>query len=228
MANVKTIPGSSAVVRAEHFDSLMAAFGEVQAASGILPRVLGAAEVRDGIPGGGRTLVEANRAGSGAASDHYIDNAKGHAAVDIDNQRAIRNKIGSARFEAIMAKHGWRNIQINGAPFPSEPWHFARHVTVGAPAASGKLVVDGSRGPATTRRLQAELAEEGHNPGPIDGDFGPRTSAALQRKLGVKDDGVFGPISTRALQRYLGVTADGAWGPQTTRALQERLNADTF
>jgi len=90
------------------------------------------------------------------------------------------------------------------------------------PVDSNLLAVDGDFGPKTCAALQRVLGVS------ADGSFGPITKMALQRKLGVKADGSFGPISTKALQRHLGVSQDGSWGPITTRALQARLNARSF
>ena len=45
------------------------------------------------------------------------------------------------------------------------------------------------------RQLQAALKETGHDPGPIDGHFGPAT---LQRASGLDDDGVVGPQTWNA------------------------------
>jgi hypothetical protein len=41
-------------------------------------------------------------------------------------------------------------------------------------------------------------------------------------------DGDFGPDTTRALQRRAGVTQSGVWGAETTKGLQRMLNANTF
>lgn len=122
---------SNATISGRHAPSLNAAFKELFAASRIKPQVLNTAEsIAAGltpVSGGSRTLAESILAGSGAASDHYENNAAGHAAADINNQRDLRNALGDDRFEAILAGHGWHNIQIDGSPFPTEPWHFANH-----------------------------------------------------------------------------------------------------
>lgn len=50
--------------------------------------------------------------------------------------------------------------------------------------------------------LQKRLAQRGYNVGPPDGDFGPRTLAAVlnaQRDAGLLDDGVVGPMTAEAL-----------------------------
>ena|SRR5438132_8791316 len=50
------------------------------------------------------------------------------------------------------------------------------------------------------RQLQEALRELGHDPGPIDGQFGARTEAAVkayQQERGIAVDGVVGPITWR-------------------------------
>ncbi|MDP1922509.1 MAG: peptidoglycan-binding protein [Myxococcales bacterium] len=50
--------------------------------------------------------------------------------------------------------------------------------------------------------LQQKLNEAGFNPGPLDGDFGPRTERALrsyQQSKGLQVDGVAGPATAGAL-----------------------------
>lgn len=62
-----------------------------------------------------------------------------------------------------------------------------------------------SNSPATTihtRDIQLALANKGFNPGPIDGDYGPRTTAAVkafQKSKGLVQDGIAGPITCKAL-----------------------------
>lgn len=113
---------NNATINARFSAAINGAFKELFAASGIRPVVYAGWETSDGIPGGSRTLLEAIRAGSGPRSNHYENNP--YAAVDINNQRQFRNW-DEGRFLAILAKWGFHNVQINGAPFPSEPWHFA-------------------------------------------------------------------------------------------------------
>lgn len=80
------------------------------------------------------------------------------------------------------------------------------------------LVVDGIFGPRTIAELQKLL---GVTP---DGTMGPRTKRALQSWLGVACDGIIGPVTIRALQRRIGANIDGEWGRQTTSKLQRYLN----
>jgi len=89
--------------------------------------------------GGGRTAAEQQRINPGQKfSDHLLSSANiGRAAADVDNWRQIilagakRHGLSyeqaKAKYYAIAAKHGWKNQQINGAPFPLEGWHLAKH-----------------------------------------------------------------------------------------------------
>ena len=59
------------------------------------------------------------------------------------------------------------------------------------------LLKRGASGTAV-RQLQAALKEAGHDPGPIDGHFGPATEAAVrafQQEKGIAVDGVVGDIT---------------------------------
>lgn len=86
------------------------------------------------------------------------------------------------------------------------------------PPDPGKIVVDGDWGPATTSALQKVLGVT------VDGQIGPNTIKALQIKLGVTADGEIGPATASALQKLLKVTVDGEIGPDTVKALQTYLN----
>lgn len=100
---------------------------------------------------------------------------------------------------------------------------FEKVVNRPIPGPSGAAIaVDGEWGPETTKALQRALGVT------VDGRLGPQTYTALQRKTGATPDGRFGPASKRALQRYLGVTQDGNIGPITVKAMQTRLRAGTF
>ena len=97
-----------------------------------------------------------------------------------------------------------------------------------APGIAGTLAVDGVRGPRTNVGLQAWA---GMAVADRDGVLGPKSIAAIQRKLGVRADGGLGPVTVKALQNLLNryganpkLTADGVWGRKTTLALQRYLN----
>ena len=61
----------------------------------------------------------------------------------------------------------------------------------------------------------------------VDGKFGPKTKAELQRQLGCKVTGKFDKQTKKALQRKLKVTTDGIWGPKSKAALRKKLGLET-
>ncbi|MBL8951015.1 MAG: peptidoglycan-binding protein [Myxococcaceae bacterium] len=70
----------------------------------------------------------------------------------------------------------------------------------------------GSKGPAV-KDMQQKLKDAGHDPGPIDGAFGPKTKAALeayQKAQGLKVDGIAGPESLGELnhKRFSGLSEE--------------------
>ncbi len=68
-------------------------------------------------------------------------------------------------------------------------------------ASSRPTLSRGSQGEAVAK-LQQLLAQHGFDPGAADGDFGPRTEAALsafQRRAGLVADGICGPMTFAAL-----------------------------
>ena len=103
------------------------------------------------------------------------------------------------------------------------------------------LAIDGSWGPATTRRLQ-EVLNCGIKDGIISGQIrnpanqfipsvqfgygGSMMIRALQGLLSVPSDGNFGPITCLALQRRMGTTTDGVISPVSdcVKVLQRKLN----
>ena len=78
-------------------------------------------------------------------------------------------------------------------------------ITLSAGTNNG-LLQQGANGASVTA-LQRALAQAGFNPGGVDGDFGPKTKAAVM-----------------AFQRANGLTVDGVAGPKTFGA----LNGNTF
>lgn len=75
--------------------------------------------------------------------------------------------------------------------------------TGGAPALPSRTLRVGASGD-DVRRWQTFLTSQGHDPGPIDGAFGPKTRAG-----------------TISFQRSASITADGVAGPETYRAALE-------
>jgi peptidoglycan hydrolase-like protein with peptidoglycan-binding domain len=91
----------------------------------------------------------------------------------------------------------------------------------------------GSTGEAV-RELQVALQETGHDPGPIDGVFGPQTEAAVrafQQDRDIAVDGVVGPVTWRNIDEFAEfdepVLRQGSTGLPVRRA-QSRLTAAGF
>ncbi|MFC0674372.1 transglycosylase family protein [Brachybacterium hainanense] len=59
----------------------------------------------------------------------------------------------------------------------------------------------------------------------VDGKFGPASTRALQKWVGVSQDGSLSRSDIRALQSKIGADADGKIGPETTRKLQAAIGA---
>ncbi len=71
-------------------------------------------------------------------------------------------------------------------------------------------------------QIQTELAKYGYYTGPVDGDYGPGTSAAVQKlqaDLGVTADGRVGAETVAAFNKAV---ADGTLQPSTTRPRRPR------
>jgi peptidoglycan hydrolase-like protein with peptidoglycan-binding domain/DNA invertase Pin-like site-specific DNA recombinase len=89
------------------------------------------------------------------------------------------------------------------------------------------------RGDSRVRALQRRLRALGQRPGPVDGLYGPRTEAAverLQRDSGLSVDGVVGPRTRGLLNAEAPPLAPGAGygqpgGSSRVRAVQRRLRA---
>jgi peptidoglycan hydrolase-like protein with peptidoglycan-binding domain/DNA invertase Pin-like site-specific DNA recombinase len=105
-----------------------------------------------------------------------------------------------------------------------------------AGASSTQLVARGAgydqpAGAARVRALQRRLRTLGHDPGPIDGLYGPLTEAAVesfQLARGLQVDGVVGPLTRRELRQAPNMARGEGYGhrggSQRVRALQQRLH----
>jgi hypothetical protein len=86
-----------------------------------------------------------------------------------------------------------------------------------------QLVVDGSWGPAVTKRLQQVYNT------PVDGVISSPSLVikAIQRRLGVRVDGFRGPDTYRGMQRALKTPVDGVLSKPSlmVKAMQRKLNA---
>ncbi|MGO1977046.1 transglycosylase family protein [Brachybacterium tyrofermentans] len=91
-----------------------------------------------------------------------------------------------------------------------------------APSTSGKLVVDGKFGPATTRALEGWIGVS------QNGSLSTSDIKALQKKVGATADGKIGADTTAKLRAAIGQKSNGAWdfrtNSSTVKALQKYLN----
>jgi hypothetical protein len=86
---------------------------------------------------------------------------------------------------------------------------------------SGRLTVDGIRGPKTNAAIERWVG------GSVNGSLSRADIKALQRKVGSAPDGVVGPNTIRALQTKIGARKNGSHSLDraTVRSLQSYLNA---
>ena len=59
----------------------------------------------------------------------------------------------------------------------------------------------------------------------IDGQFGYKSVAMVQRALGINQDGILGKNTVKSLQRRAGATPDGVWRAGTSKAIQRMIGA---
>lgn len=174
-----------------------------------------------------------------AGTPGYSLGSGGHTGIFLDNKRFIhcnysRNGISIDSNDAYMGTR----LQH----------HFYRIVATGSEPNGGTnqpqqnmLAIDGSWGPATSRRLQ-EVFDTAGKDGIISGQIrnranrnipsaqfgsgGSNVIRALQKKLSVESDGNFGPATCKALQRRMGTLQDGEISPVSdcVKAMQRRLN----
>lgn len=123
MATSVPIINSAETISSDFEQSINACFTKLYTLFGFWPRVL---------PPVGGDRTEAQQAHLVAIhesdtmnSDHRIDR-EGRAAVDIDNQEDFRHA-NEKLFLDTLAEFGWHNMTNDGAPFPTEGWHFAKH-----------------------------------------------------------------------------------------------------
>lgn len=120
------------------------------------------------------------------------------------------------------------------------------HITDGGGGGGGNSDVlpktateqDGEPGPIFWKRTQVWVTKESTYTGPIDGEPGPNTYAALQRKLTIHGydgaiDGIPGPKTYKAWQRVAAKYGydgpiDGEMGPNSYRGAAKHLNQDKY
>ena len=122
--------------------------------------------------------------------------------------------------------------ETNIRSYYNYPWSCYLRWSGKSNVVAGKLDVDGSWGPATTRAVQTYLNKIGYHLA-VDGSRGPATVRAIQQALNAKlkinlaIDGSMGPATVKALQRLLRTTQDGVISrpSQMVTALQQALNS---
>jgi len=141
-----------------------------------------------------------------------------------------------------------QELSVKGKAKPAAPQPVAQPSSTPQPAPRPQvtqLAIDGSWGPATTRRLQQVLGTPAD--GVISGQYrnaitnnihsvrfgtgGSLMVREMQRRLSVRVDGYFGPITLRALQRRMGTPVTGAisrTNSAVVKELQRRLNQNRF
>jgi resuscitation-promoting factor RpfA len=110
-----------------------------------------------------------------------------------------------------------------GGSGASAPQAASRSTVRSAPHAathSGRLVVDGIRGPKTNAAIERWVG------GSVNGSLSRSDIKLLQRKVGSVPDGIVGPKTVRALQTTIGARHNGSHSLDraTVRALQSYLN----
>jgi peptidoglycan hydrolase-like protein with peptidoglycan-binding domain len=155
---------------------------------------------------------------------NHLSPHRRHVAQVRDNRSAPAARAGFAVLIAVSLLLALPASSPAASAGSGEPaaGHGARTQATGSPATvvmvrgTGYGVRHGSR---DVRELQRSLSELGHEPGPIDGLYGPRTEGAVVRfqlARGLAADGVVGPQTQTALQRPRS-------GPDPVRTLQREL-----
>lgn len=159
------------------------------------------------------TVTSLKRSSGNVGSDHHISQTTSYAA-DMSNGSSPTPQMDAtaATIAARLGRPGWKGGEIltivDDRVRVQLIWrttgHF-NHVHIGVRIrgrdGSRPVLRRGNRG-APVRELQDRLRAHGFDPGPIDGDFGPRTEQAV-----------------RAFQQARGLQIDGVVGPQTWKAL---------
>lgn len=83
----------------------------------------------------------------------------------------------------------------------------------------GQLTIDGSFGYKSIANLQRALGGC-----TVDGVLGKDTVKRLQHYLALKEDGSWGTKTSKAVQKLVGVKQDGEFGPASVKALQKWIN----
>jgi peptidoglycan hydrolase-like protein with peptidoglycan-binding domain len=155
------------------------------------------------------------RQGSRGASVTQLQNLLRNKGFNI----AADGDFGPKTTAAVKSFQASRGLAADGVAGP-KTWAALRSAPPAAPAASGQPTLrQGAKGAAVTE-LQKLLRGKGYSVA-TDGDFGPKTAAAVksfQASRGLAADGVVGPKTWAALRSSGGVSNPGtpAGGKQVT------------
>lgn len=149
--------------------------------------------------------VPAAMLGLGARGPQVVELQRALSAAGFD-PHGFDGYFGPKTLEAVRAFQRSRSLVVDGRVGP-QTWGALRPQPTSAPATQPGTLAKGSRGPAVLE-VQRLLAAAGFDPHGLDGDFGPKTEAAV-----------------RAFQRARGMAADGRVGPQTLEALRGTATA---
>lgn len=166
----------------------------------------------------------------------------GHTGIFVNNSQIIHCTYSKGKYNfAVTTAEGWMG-DYSGLPVY---YYRLKGSDVTGPTESTTqqriLAIDGSWGPATTRRLQEVLGcfvRDGIISGQIEnranrkipsvefGTGGSNMIRELQAKLSVEKDGNFGPATCKALQQRMGTIQDGEISRTSdcVKAMQRRLN----
>lgn len=170
----------------------------------------------------------------------------GHTGVFVSNSQIIHCTYSKGKYNfAVTPAQGWMG-DYSGLPVY---YYRLKNASVSGPSEGNTqqrmLALDGSWGPATTRRLQEVLGcsiRDGVISGQIKnranrnipsvefGSGGSNVIRALQIKLCVIADGNFGPASCIALQRRMGTIQDGEISSisDCVKVMQRKLNSNSI
>jgi putative chitinase len=143
---------------------------------------------------------------------------RGGGSGAVEGERKIGYKVG----DFVSAPYRYNNLAAGAVASPA-PISGAG-AGAGAAVSSQPSLRIGAQGAAVVD-LQQRLRDAGFSPGPIDGDFGPQTQAAVRRfqaANGLDVDGWVGPQTWRALQ---GQPSTEPPVPGTTPALDQATQA---
>ncbi|SEL58339.1 Peptidoglycan-binding (PGRP) domain of peptidoglycan hydrolases-containing protein [Stigmatella aurantiaca] len=165
--------------------------------------------------------------GSSGASVKNLQQALANAGF---SPGAADGQFGPKTAAAVKAFQSARGLVADGVVGP-KTW---AKLTAAPSGGATPTLKQGATGASVTN-LQNRLAQHGFNPGAADGQFGPKTTAAVkafQSAKGLVADGVVGPKTWAKLNAAAAPSAPGGSGPTLKQgysgapvtALQNRLN----